>query len=378
MKRILSIVAILAVVALVAFRLVSNKKAIDEKNQLPDNSGVAVAVNAAPVQSRVSQRNLSLVGTVAANQVIDVKAEVQGKLLSLRAELGDPVRRGQVIGRIDNQLQQLAVRNAGQQLADARQNVERYKNLFEGGAATQAQLDQYRLAFENATNQLAQARKQLANAVVTAPINGQVTRKAVEAGAFLSPGAAIVTIVDVSRLKVQLNVAENDVYALKPGDPVHITTTVFPGVSYPGKITFISPAGDEAHNYPVEVSFANQAKHPLKAGTYVDVAFNRQSQTPSLQIPREALVGSVKNARVYVVGDDSLTRLRKVTVGADYGDHLEVLEGLREGERVVTTGQINLTDSTRVNVIGSPAQNGATPQGTGNAPASGGTSSMSQ
>jgi RND family efflux transporter MFP subunit len=378
MKRIISIVAVLAVVALVAFRLVSNKKAIDEKNKLPDNTGVTVAVNAAPVQNRISQRNLSLVGTVAANQVIDVKAEVQGKLLSLNVDLGDVVRKGQVIGRIDNQLQQLAVRNAEQQLADARQNVERYKNLFEGGAATQAQLDQYRLAFENATNQLAQARKQLANAVVIAPISGQIAQKAVEAGAFLNLGAAIVTLVDVSRLKVRLNVAENDVYALKPGDPVNITATVFPGVTYPGKITFISPAGDEAHNYPVEVSFANQAKNQLKAGTYVDITFNRKSQAATLQIPRETLVGSVKNAQVYVVGDDNTARLRKVTIGADNGDYLEVREGLQEGERVVTTGQINLTDSTRVNIIGSTARNGATPQGAGNAPASGGSSSMSQ
>lgn len=377
MKRILSIAAILAVVALVAFRLVSNKKVIDEKNRLPDNTGVAVAVNVAPVQSRVSQRNLSLVGTVAANQVIDVKAEVQGKLLSLNAGLGDRVRKGQTLGRIDNQLQQLAVRNAEGQLADARRNVERYKNLLEGGAATQAQYDQYELAFRNAANQLAQARKQLVNAVVTAPISGQITRKSAEAGAFLNPGSPIVTIVDVSRLKVQLNVAENDVYALQPGDPVNITTTVFPGVTYPGKITFISPAGDEAHNYPVEVSFANQAKNALKAGTYVDVTFNRRSGAPSLQIPREALVGSVKNAQVYVVGDDNLTRLRKVTLGADNGDYLEVREGLREGERVVTTGQINLADSTRVDVIGSTARDGATPQGTGNAPASGSSSTMS-
>jgi RND family efflux transporter MFP subunit len=132
-------------------------------------------------------------------------------------------------------------------------------------------------------------------------------------------------------------------------------------VTYPGKITFISPAGDAAHNYPVEVSFANQAKYQLKAGTYVDIAFNRKSQAPSLQIPREALVGSVKNAQVYVVSDDNTARLRKVTIGADNGDHLEVLAGLREGERVLTTGQINLTDSTRVNIISSAARNGATP-----------------
>jgi multidrug efflux pump subunit AcrA (membrane-fusion protein) len=110
----------------------------------------------------------------------------------------------------------------------------------------------------------------------------------------------------------------------------------------------------------------------------VDVTFNRQSQAASLQIPREALVGSVKNAQVYVVNDDNTARLRKVTIGSDNGDYLEVLEGLKEGERVVTTGQINLTDSTRVNIINRATPNGATPQGAGNAPASGGTSSMSQ
>jgi RND family efflux transporter MFP subunit len=378
MKRIISIVAILAVLSLVAFRLVSNKKVIDEKNQLPDNTGTAVAVNVVPVQSRVIQRNLSLVGTVAANQVIEVRAEVQGKLLSLNTDLGDQVRKGQTIGRIDNRLQAIAVSNAEQQLADARQNLERYKNLYEGGAASQAQYDQYKLAFENATNGLEQARKQLSNAVVTAPISGQVTQKTVEAGAFLNIASPIVTIVDVSRLKVQLSVAENDVYALKAGDPVQITTTVYPGVTYEGRITFISPTGDDAHNYPVEISFANQAKNPLKAGTYVDVVFNRKSQVPTLQIPREALVGSVKNAQVYVVTNDNITRLQKVTIGADNGNYLEVLEGLQEGDKVVTTGQINLTDSTRVSIIPGTKQAAATPQGAGNAPASGGTSSMNQ
>lgn len=378
MKRIITLVIILAVVGLVAFRLVSNKKVIDQKNKLPDNTEVTVSVNVAPVQSRTSERNLSLVGTVIANQVIDIKSEVQGKLLSLNVDLGDQVQKGQVIGRVDNRLQSLAVANAEQQLADARQNLERYKNLFEGGAATQAQYDQYKLAYENAQNQLAQARKQLSNAVITAPISGQISQKAVEAGAFVNLGTSIVTIVDVSRLKVQLSVAENDVYALKVGDPVEITTTVFPGVEYEGKITFISPSGDDAHNYPVEISFANQAKNQLKAGTYVDVAFNRKSQVPSLQIPREALVGSVKNAQVYVVNNDNVAQLRKVTIGADNGNYLEVLEGVKEGERVVTTGQINLTDSTKVSIIGATTQETASAPGTGNAPASGGTSAMSQ
>jgi membrane fusion protein, multidrug efflux system len=351
MKRILTIVAILAVIALVGFRLMNNKKQIDSKKQMPDTTGVQVSVNVAPVQSRISERNLTLVGTVIANKVIDIKTEVQGTLTNLTFELGDQVRQGQVLARVDAKVKSLAVSTAEQTLANAKQNVERYTNLFKGGAATEAQLQQYQLTYDNARNQLEQARKELSNTNVVAPISGIITQKPVEIGAFVNIGTSIGTVVDVSRLKVQLNVAERDVYALKLGDPVSLTTSVYPGVTFEGKITFISPRGDDAHNYPVEVQLVNQAKNQLKAGTYVDVAFNRKSQTPTLQIPREALVGSIKEAQVYVVATDNVVKLRKITVGADNGAWLEVLEGLKEGEKVVTTGQINLTDNARVAVI---------------------------
>lgn len=356
MKRIIIIVAVLAISGLVAFRLVSNKKEINANNQVKDTSGALVAVNVVPVQTRTSEQNLNLVGTVTAEQVIDVKSEVQGKLLSLNVELGDQVQKGKKIARIDDQIRSLAVANAEQSLADARQNFERYKNLFEGGAATKAQFDQHNLALENAQNQVAQARKELANASVIAPISGQIIEKAIEAGAFVNVGTSLVTIVDVSQLKVRLNVSERDVYTLQVGDPINITATVFPGVTYEGKITFISPLGDEAHNYPVEISLANQNQHPLKAGTYVNVGFNRKSQVATLQVPREALVGSIKNAQVYVAGADNIVRLRPITIGADNGAYLEVLEGLQEGENVVTTGQINLADSTRVTIIAARKQ----------------------
>jgi len=351
MKRVIIIVVALLLVGLIGFRLANNKKEIAAKNQVKDTSNVRVMVNVTPVQSRVSERNLRLVGTVTADQVIEVKSEVQGKILNLNVDLGDKVRKGQVLARVDDQIRQLAVANAQQVLADARQNLQRYQNLYEGGAASKAQYDQYSLAYKNAQNQLAQARKEVSNAVIVAPISGQITQKAVETGAFASIGTTIATIVDVSKLKVQLTVPESDVYVLKEGDPVTISSTVYPGVNFTGRITFISPRGDEAHNYPVEVSLTNQSENPLRAGTYVDVAFNRKNQTSTLQIPREALVGSIKDAQVYVVGADNVAQLRKITIGTDNGAYLEVLEGLREGENVVTTGQINLDDSTKVSII---------------------------
>jgi RND family efflux transporter MFP subunit len=350
MKRIVTILVIIAVTGLVAFRLISNKKVIESKNTIKDDSNIKVAVNIAKVENTISDKDLTLVGTVTANQVIDIKSEVQGKVLSLNAELGDFVQKGKVIARIDDKIRSLSVNNAEQKLADAKQNLERYTNLYEGGAATKAQLEQYQLAYETAENQVSQARKELSNTAVVAPISGVITLKPIEAGAFVNIGNSLVTIVDISKLKVQLSVAEKDAYALKAGDKVQITTGVYPGVTFEGKITFISPNGDAAHNYPVEISIQNQDKNPLKAGTYVDVTFNRKSQTPTLQIPREALVGSIKDAKVYVVNKD-VAVLRPITVGADNGSKLEVLEGLKEGEVIVTTGQINLTDSSEVAII---------------------------
>jgi membrane fusion protein, multidrug efflux system len=354
MKRTIIILASVALLALVAFRLISNKQEIDSKKQVRETN-VLAAVNVAEVKPRISERNLNLVGTVAANKVIDIKSEVQGKITSLNFELGDYVPQGRVLARVDDKIRAIGVANAEQQLADARQNFERYTNLYEGGAATKAQYDQFKLAYENARNQVEQAKKELSTTAIVAPISGYITNKTAEAGAFATMGAQIATIVDVSKLKVTVSVAENDVYALKEGDPVQITATVYPGVTFNGKITFISQRGDEAHNYPVEISLDNQEKNPLRAGTYVNIAFNRKNEVATLQIPRESLVGSVKNAQVYVV-TDGLAQLRKITVGADNGAYLEVLNGLTEGEKVVTTGQINLTDSTRVSVIASAIQ----------------------
>lgn len=351
MKKFLTLAAILVVIGLIAFRLVNNKREISAKTQVKKDTDARVSVNVAPVQSRTSAQSLRLVGTVTANQVMDIKSEVQGQLVSLNVNLGDKVRKGQVIARVDDRTRVLSVTNAEQVLADARTNLERYRRLYEGGAATRAQFEQYQLNYNNAEIQLAQARKELSNAVVTAPISGQITQRLVETGAFVNIGGSIATVVDVSSLKVGLSVSENDVYALKVGDPVQITATVYPGVNYQGRITFISPNGDEAHNYPIEISLTNQKNNPLKAGTYVDVTFNQENRVPTLQIPREALVGSIREAQVYVVNNNNTAQLRPIAIGADYGTSLEVIKGLNEGEKVVTTGQINLTNNTPVAII---------------------------
>ncbi len=350
-SRTLTVVIVLVIVGLLAFRLISNKKHIESKKQVSNKADAKVSVNIAPAQLRTSELHLTLVGTVTADQDLEVKSEVQGKIERLTFELGDYVTKGKSLAKIDDKIRQLSTQNAEQRVADAKQNLERYQKLFEGGAATKAQLEQYQLAYNNAKIQQEQAGKELSNTNVVAPISGYITTKNVEEGDFVNIGTALATIVDISKLKVTLAVPERDAYSLKTGDAVSITSSVYPGITFDGKIRFISYKGDAAHNYPVEISIVNQQKNPLKAGTYVDVAFNRQNERKTLQIPREALVGSVKDAQVYVVGSNSVAKLKPVTIAGDNGSYLEVSQGLSENEKVVTSGQINLNDGTEVAII---------------------------
>jgi len=163
-------------------------------------------------------------------------------------------------------------------------------------------------------------------------------------------GTGIGNVVDISKLKVKVNVAENDAFTLTVGGTVSVTTDIYPGTVFTGRVASISAKGDEAHTYPVEIALANSREHPLKSGMFARVAFGHTGSAKGIVIPRDAIVGSVKDAQVYVVEND-VARLRQIVVNAQIGTGVEVGGGLRAGEVVVVNGQNNLKDNTAVTVI---------------------------
>jgi len=156
----------------------------------------------------------------------------------------------------------------------------------------------------------------------------------------------IANVVDITRLKVKVNVAEKDVIRLKAGEKVDVTTDVFPGAVFTGSIFSISSKGDEGHTYPVEVVL-NNSKQQIKAGMFGRVIFMPKTAGESIVIPRESIVGSVKDAALYVV-NNNVAKLRSVVTGKEAGTNIEILSGLQEGELVVVNGQNNLSDNAPV------------------------------
>jgi len=173
----------------------------------------------------------------------------------------------------------------------------------------------------------------------------------IEMGAFVGPGAELFEIVDVSKLKLKVSVNEAQVVQLKKGDKVTIKSTVFPESEYSGVVSFIAVKADNSLNYPIEIEVANSGKNELKAGMYGTAYFNFPQQEDVIQIPRSSFVGSVNSNQVYVMSADSVATLRQVTPGKIFGSQVVILQGLEEGETVITTGQINLNDGDKVNVL---------------------------
>jgi RND family efflux transporter MFP subunit len=349
MKKFITIAVILALLALIVFRLMSNKEKIEATKDVKTDL-TYVTVNVATVQKMTLNDSLKLIGYLDAFTEVDIAAEASGVITSLNVNLGDVKTKGAVLATIDDKLKQLAVRKAKIDLDKLQKNLERYKNLFKGGTLTEQQLDDAQTLYDNAVLQLEQAEKQLADATVKAPISGIVSKKNFEKGEFVNMGSPLLTMVDISRFKIKLNVSESNVYKLKTGDLASVTTDVYPGVKLEGKVSYISPKGDDTHNYAVEIEMANNKEYPLKSGTFANVQIQLPVVAEALYIPRQALLGSVNDAKVYVA-ENGKALLRSIVVSEGNDQYLRVISGLNESEQVIVNGQINLADGKEIKII---------------------------
>lgn len=298
-------------------------------------------------------QSFSLVGTITANNDVNIISETAGKVTAVFAKVGDYKQAGSVLFQVDDELKKAALMSAEANYEKAKKDYERFQQLYREKSASDSQLDQAKLAYSMAEAQYIVAKRQYNDTQIKTPISGYVTARYVDVGSMVqgAPQATVVAnIVDISKLKVKLNVAEKDVFALKVNDPVSVTVDVYPGKVLKGKIESISYKADEVHTYPVEVSLFNEAKNPLKAGMFARVEFNLSQERKSIVIPREALIGSVKQAQVFVV-ENGIAKIKNIVVGREFGTSVEVLQGLTEGEEIVVNGQNNIVENTPVTII---------------------------
>ena len=351
MKKTIITIALLGVsIAGIVFVLNKNKEKSEQATAIVAEKNANVAVRADIVDFRSVNTQYEANGTFQAKQEVALSAETQGRVIRVLVNEGSRVGAGQVLAIIKGEQQNVNVQNAQAVYNNALAEVKRFESAYASGGVTKQQLDQVRLQAQTAKNSLQSAQLSASDVNVRASFSGVINKKNIEPGSFVAPGQALFEIVNIGSLKLEVKVDEKHIGSVRVGQTVEVSSSVYPDEKYSGVVTFVAPKADASLNFPVEVEIKNNTNNTLKAGMYGTAYFGEKESSQILTVPRTAFVGSVSSNQVYVIKNGK-AELKTITSGRNFGDYIEVLSGLSKGDQVVTTGQVNLSDQTPVEII---------------------------
>ena len=333
-------------------RVLSKNKAESEAQTAIVNEPVAfIAVKSAKATKESPTSRLSFNGNFAPAQELNFSAEKAGRIVNVLVKEGSYVKKGQTLATIRVDQITVDLQNAESNYQIALTELQRFENAYKTGGVTKQQLDQVKQQVENAKARLETNKITLGDTYIKASIDGVVNKRHIEPGSVVSPGTPLFEIVNTNQLKLEVSVDEAQIAKLSKGSKVKITSSVYPNETFEGVVSFIAPKASESLNFPVEILVSNNKNNLLKAGMYGTAHFSETNTTNSLLVvPRNAFVGSTKNGIVFTI-ENGIARQKKVTAGKNFGDFVEVLDGLNEGDEVITSGQINITDGSKVQSI---------------------------
>ncbi|HJV01828.1 MAG TPA: efflux RND transporter periplasmic adaptor subunit [Burkholderiaceae bacterium] len=319
-------------------------------------------VTAVKVQALEWQPQLNSVGTLVAVRGVDISSEIAGMVREVRFRSGDEVKAGQVLFALnaDADLAQLHALQAAAELAAT--VLKRDEAQFAAQAISQAQLDNDRAELKSRRALAAQQQALLDKKTIRAPFAGKLGITAINPGQFVNPGDKLVTLQTMDPVYVDFYVPQKQLAGLAVGQKLSLVSDAWPGAAFPARLTAISPKVDPAtRNVLVEATAAN-GKRQLVPGMFANVSLEQGDKQRHLTLPQTAITYNPYGSTVFVLApgqgkdaprDDKgqpllVAQQQFVTTGATRGDQVAVLTGLKEGQTVVTSGQLKLKNGTPV------------------------------
>ena len=282
--------------------------------------------------------------TVQAYIKNNIVPQTAGRIVKINVEIGDRVKKGQVLAEIDKvQLQQAQL-----QLHNAEVELERLRALYAAGGLSKSDLDAIELQY-NVTK--TQVQNLIENTTLLSPIDGVITARNYDAGDMYSMSAPIFTVEQIKPVKLLVGVSESDYSKISKGDKVTVKADAFPDLTFDGKIERIYPTIDPAtRTFTVEVVVPNNYS-TLRPGMFARVNVNFGTNR-NVVIPDVAVVKQQGSGErfVYILNADGTVSYKKVELGRRMGTQYEVLSGVEDGAKVVVGGQIRLKDGIKVSV----------------------------
>ncbi|MEJ7934112.1 efflux RND transporter periplasmic adaptor subunit [Sphingobium sp. AN558] len=322
----------------------------------PQKPRPTALVEVAPLSRATFTDSLDAVGTALANEQVILSAPVTERITAIHFADGGYVARGQVIATLAQGQETAELAAASAQAMQAMQQLSRIQALKTRGFATSASLDQ-QVALASAARANAQlARASIGDRVIRAPFSGWASLRTVSAGTVVTAGTPIATVSDISRIKLDFTIPETRLSAIREGQPIRAVSAAWPDRPFQGTIATIDPVIDPATRAVKVRAILPNPDRALKPGMLLTVGvLSRQRQ--SLAAPELAVVGDGDNRFLYVVEDHKARRV-PVKTGIRQNGLVEILDGVKPGQAIVTEGVVKLSDGVPVRLPGEKPKGG--------------------
>lgn len=313
----------------------------------------ATKVALVPVVLGTQERYFAGVGELEAARQVQVAAETGGRITRIDFESGQIVAAGAVLVQLNDAPEQAALLRQRAQLKNAQSSHARIEQMVRDKAATQEQLDSALAARDAALGDVRQTEALIAQKTIRAPFAGQLGIRKVHAGQYLNAADTVASLIDTRSLMVNFALDEQSSAALAPGQAVQVLVDACPNEIFTARIKAIDPLVARSRMVQVQAALANP-RGALKAGMYANVRVARAAGQ-QLTVPETAVTYSAYGDTVFVAQQEGKQPLTVKRVGVKLGERADgrvaILDGLREGQRVVASGQLKLADGMAVQAV---------------------------
>jgi membrane fusion protein, multidrug efflux system len=316
-------------------------------------AGGPIGVITAAAATQPLALEIEAVGSAVANEAVEITSKTSNIVTAVRFEEGQLVRRGSILVNLDSAQAEADLAVAEAALAESQGQFDRSRNLFSTQALSRSELDVIESTHKANQARVIAAKARLSDTVIRAPFDGRTGFRRVSLGSLVNPGTIITTLDDSSLIKLDFNVPQTFMFALRSGLPIQATTSGMPGHTFEGKVRTLGSRID-----PVSRSIMVRAEVPnkeglLRPGMFMTVKL-RTDAVPALLIPEQALVPEQGRMFVFVV-EDGVAAKRPITIGRRRPGEVEVTSGLKDADRVITEGTQKVRDRGKVYEISEQA-----------------------
>lgn len=344
MKRIISILIIVGVLAIVVIQLAQNKK--DGENRVYHYDKEApVTVFGEVVKEKSETQNKTISGLFESMNEVKVSADIQGKITQIYIEEGQKVSKGQALLKMDDQMLQLQLNVLETKLDGLKKDESRYTTLSNEDAVPGITLEKTQNAIATIEAEKKTILEQINKSTVRAPFDGVVSMKFCEVGGFASPAVPLFELINQKELKFVINVPEDDLYLFMESQTYSVSTGVN-NKSISASLIQVSSKGGMGNSFKVEFTLDNSNGIKPKMNGELKFVTN-PSKSNALIISSKAIIGSESNPEIYIVSNGKAVRT-PISILSRNGDYLSVNGEIKKGDTIVIGGFINLFDNANV------------------------------